>query len=52
VPAWLGRLLAGAFVVALMTSARGSSNEKARNALGWEPRSPSWREGCCAWVSG
>ena len=38
VPAWLGRLLAGEFVVAQMTSARGSSNEKARKELGWDPR--------------
>ena len=52
VPAWLVRLLAGEFVVALMTSARGSSNEKARKELGWEPRYASWREGFRAWVSG
>jgi nucleoside-diphosphate-sugar epimerase len=52
VPAWLVRLLAGEFVVALMTSARGSSNEKARKELGWEPRYPSWREGFRAWISG
>jgi 2-alkyl-3-oxoalkanoate reductase len=52
VPAWLGRLLAGAFVVAQMTSWRGSSNEKARKELGWEPRYASWREGFRAWVSG
>jgi nucleoside-diphosphate-sugar epimerase len=51
VPAWLVRLLAGEFVVALMTSARGSSNEKARKELGWEPRYASWREGFRAWVS-
>ena len=52
VPAWLGRLLAGAFVVAQMTSWRGASNEKARKELGWEPRYASWREGFRAWVSG
>ena len=52
VPAWLGRLLAGEFVVAQMTSARGSSNEKARKELGWEPRYASWREGFRAWISG
>jgi 2-alkyl-3-oxoalkanoate reductase len=52
VPAWLGRLLAGEFVVAQMTSARGASNEKARKELGWEPRYASWREGFRAWVSG
>jgi 2-alkyl-3-oxoalkanoate reductase len=51
-PAWLGRLLAGGFVVAQMTSARGSSNEKARKELGWEPRYGSWREGFRAWVGG
>ena len=51
-PAWLGRLLAGEFVVVQMTSARGTSNEKARKVLGWEPRYASWREGFRAWVSG
>jgi 2-alkyl-3-oxoalkanoate reductase len=51
-PAWLGRLLAGEFVVTQMTSWRGSSNEKARKELGWEPRYASWREGFQAWVSG
>ncbi len=51
-PAWLGRLLAGEFVVAQMTISRGSSNEKARKGLGWEPRYASWREGFRAWVSG
>jgi len=51
VPGWLGRLLAGEFAVAYMTSARGSSNEKARKELGWEPRFASWREGFRAWVS-
>ena len=52
VPAWLGRLLAGQFVVAQMTSARESSNAKARKELGWEPRYASWREGFRGWVSG
>jgi 2-alkyl-3-oxoalkanoate reductase len=52
VPAWLGRLLAGEFVVAQMTSWRGASNEKARKELGWEPRYASWREGFRAWVGG
>jgi nucleoside-diphosphate-sugar epimerase len=50
-PAWLGRLLAGEFVVAQMTSSRGYSNEKAKKELGWEPRYASWREGFRAWVS-
>jgi 2-alkyl-3-oxoalkanoate reductase len=51
-PAGLGRLLAGALVVTQMTSWRGASNEKARKALGWEPRYPSWREGFRTWVGG
>jgi 2-alkyl-3-oxoalkanoate reductase len=52
IPSWLGRLLAGEFVVAQMTDARGASNEKARKELGWEPRYASWPEGFRAWVSG
>jgi len=51
-PAWLGRLLAGEFVVTLMTGVRGSSNEKARKELGWDPQYASWREGFRAWISG
>lgn len=52
VPAWLGRLLAGEFVVAQMTASRGFSNHKARKELGWVPRYPSWRDGFRAWVRG
>ena len=52
VPAWLGRLLADEFTVRCMTSARGSSNEKARKELNWEPRYASWREGFRDWVRG
>ena len=52
VPAWAGRLLAGEFIVAWMTTARGSSNAKAVKELGWEPRFASWREGFLDWVSG
>jgi len=52
VPSWVGRLLAGEFVVMQMTSVRGSSNAKARKELGWEPRYASWREGFRAWVAG
>jgi 2-alkyl-3-oxoalkanoate reductase len=51
-PAWLGRLLAGGFVVDQMTNWRGASNEKARKELGWEPRYASWREGFRAWAGG
>jgi len=52
VPVWIGRLLAGQFVVAQMTSSRGSSNQKIRKQLGWVPRYPSWRQGFRAWVRG
>jgi 2-alkyl-3-oxoalkanoate reductase len=52
VPSWVGRALAGELVVAQMTDVRGSSNQKARKELGWEPRYASWREGFRAWVSG
>ena len=45
VPAWLARLAIGEAGVALMTKIRGSSNEKAKRELGWEPRRHSWREG-------
>jgi len=50
VPAWLGKLLAGDFVLAQMTTARGASNAKARAKLDWEPKYPSWRDGFPAWV--
>jgi 2-alkyl-3-oxoalkanoate reductase len=44
-PAWLAKPMLGEFGVALMTSVRGSSNEKAKRELGWEPGYASWREG-------
>jgi 2-alkyl-3-oxoalkanoate reductase len=44
-PAWLGRLIVGAPGVSMMTRIRGSSNEKAKRVLGWQPAYPSWREG-------
>ncbi|TMR01131.1 NAD(P)-dependent oxidoreductase [Actinomadura soli] len=50
VPTWLGKLLAGGFIVAQMTEWRGSSNEKARKELGWEPRYASWRDGFPVWA--
>jgi len=45
VPAWIGRLLAGEHLVAMMTQVRAGSNAKARRELGWQPRHPSWRGG-------
>jgi nucleoside-diphosphate-sugar epimerase len=45
VPAWLGRVMAGTVAVRWMTQGRGSSNENAKRALGWQPAWSSWREG-------
>jgi nucleoside-diphosphate-sugar epimerase len=45
IPAWLGRLIAGEFGLALMTQVRGASNAKAKRELDWELRFPSWRRG-------
>jgi nucleoside-diphosphate-sugar epimerase len=45
VPAWLGRLATGEVGVSMMTRIRGSTNEKAKRELGWQPRYPSWRHG-------
>lgn len=45
VPVWVGRLLAGEVAVSSLTRTRGSSNRRARSALGWQLRWPSWREG-------
>jgi nucleoside-diphosphate-sugar epimerase len=45
VPRWLGRLAAGGAATAMMTEARGASNEKAKRELGWQPRYASWRQG-------
>jgi 2-alkyl-3-oxoalkanoate reductase len=43
-PAWVAGLLMGK-TLALMTEARGASNERAKKGLGWTPRYPSWRDG-------
>jgi len=45
IPAWLGRLLAGEHMVAMMTQVRGASNDKAKRELGWLPAHASWRDG-------
>jgi nucleoside-diphosphate-sugar epimerase len=45
VPAWLGRLAAGAVVVQWMTEGRGASNAKAKTLLDWQPAWSSWRDG-------
>jgi nucleoside-diphosphate-sugar epimerase len=45
VPVWLARWVIGDSGVMMMTTARGSSNAKAKRELGWEPQWASWREG-------
>jgi nucleoside-diphosphate-sugar epimerase len=45
VPAWVGRIAAGELGLAMMTTVRGASNEKAKRELGWRLRYPSWRLG-------
>lgn len=48
IPVWLARLVGGDGLVHMMTSARGSSNVKARCDLGWTPAHPDWRDGFAA----
>jgi nucleoside-diphosphate-sugar epimerase len=50
IPASLGRELAGEYLVAQMTVARGSSNAKAKRELGWTPRYATWRKGFPEWA--
>ena len=38
IPAWLGRLMIGEAGLAMMTTARGSSNAKAKRIFGWKAR--------------
>jgi nucleoside-diphosphate-sugar epimerase len=45
IPRWLARLAAGEAATVMMTDVRGSSNEKAKRELGWQPRYASWRQG-------
>jgi nucleoside-diphosphate-sugar epimerase len=44
-PAWIGRLVVGEAGISMMTEVRGSSNAKAKRALGWRPQYASWRDG-------
>jgi nucleoside-diphosphate-sugar epimerase len=45
VPAWLARPMIGEALFEMVTSARGSSNAKAKRVLGWQPIYASWRDG-------
>src|SRR5437763_192329 len=44
-PLWLVRLVAGPYAVYGMSRARGASNVRARERLGWQPQFASWRQG-------
>jgi nucleoside-diphosphate-sugar epimerase len=52
VPRIVGRLVAGEAGVVMMTDVRGASNGKAKRALGWAPRHPSWRQGFAEGAAG
>jgi nucleoside-diphosphate-sugar epimerase len=45
VPTWLARMVIGHQGIVVMTESRGCSNAKAKTALDWRPRYPSWRTG-------
>ena len=44
VPEWVARLIMGSGLD-MVTRARGASNAKAKEELGWVPRYPTWRDG-------
>jgi hypothetical protein len=48
VPTALVWLAAGSWGTAFMTELRGASNARAKTALSWRPRFPSWVEGFAA----
>jgi 2-alkyl-3-oxoalkanoate reductase len=45
VPKFIARIVAGSYTTQLATELRGASNARAKAALGWVPRHPSWRQG-------
>ncbi|HZV49174.1 MAG TPA: NAD(P)-dependent oxidoreductase [Candidatus Dormibacteraeota bacterium] len=47
-PRLMARLFAGEAAVVMATESRGASNARARRALGWALRYPSWRQGFAA----
>ena len=44
IPRWVARMM-GAHLVHMMITARGASNARAKELLGWQPSVPTWREG-------
>jgi nucleoside-diphosphate-sugar epimerase len=47
-PAWLARMMVGAYGVAFMNQLRGADNTRTRLALDWRPGYRSWRDGFAA----
>jgi 2-alkyl-3-oxoalkanoate reductase len=45
VPAWLARLLAGKFAASFATTSTITNADRFREATGWQPQYPSYREG-------
>jgi nucleoside-diphosphate-sugar epimerase len=43
-PRWIARMM-GAHLVLMTCTARGASNARAKEVLGWRPSVPTWREG-------
>ncbi|WP_333770292.1 NAD-dependent epimerase/dehydratase family protein [Streptomyces sp. IBSBF 2435] len=52
VPTAMARLAAGTWGAAYMTRLRGADNTRAKDALSWTPRYPTWREGFAAELGG
>jgi nucleoside-diphosphate-sugar epimerase len=48
VPIWLGKLVAGASTVFMMTRMRGAANGKAKRVFQWKPNYADWRQGFAA----
>jgi nucleoside-diphosphate-sugar epimerase len=44
IPRWIARLI-GPHLVHMTVTARGASNKRAKEVLGWKPSVPTWREG-------
>jgi nucleoside-diphosphate-sugar epimerase len=44
IPRWIARMM-GAHLVLMTCTARGASNARAKEVLGWRPSVPSWRDG-------
>ena len=48
IPGWVAGLIAGGAIASMATQSRGADNARAKKALGWTLRYPSWRQGFAA----